>query len=502
MNRRTLLFTGAATLAACATPRSPNLDASLADDLDEAIGRVMALGLAPALSVAVYSPEAAVARAAGVNDLTTGERTTTDTAFYIASSTKSLTALALATQEARGEFDLGATLRAYAPDAGFPESVKPAEVTFRHLLSHTMGLDHGGIGFRLAYSGEHDPDLLWRLLSSCTPNPHAPLGAFEYSNLGYNIATILTDRKAGVRWQDMLARDIFNPAGMTRTSATMSRARTAGWSLARPHMVRADGVVAPIYLQKVDQTMQSAGGVIMSANDALRFLELMAEDGRVGGREILPRSVIAASRQPLTKVGDTFDGYRRDQYSLGWYTGPYRDEVLLHDFGAFAGFRAHVSYMPERRCGVAAFVNDSTVASPLVDVIANFMYDRAYGRDAAWQSFGEALSRTKDRAQRQVASRAADAEKRATRSWTLTRPLAAYAGIYENETIGRVEISVQDKSATFACGVLRSAAEPFTAPDSMRVEIAPGSGAPLRFEGDGPAPTALVLQGQRLLRTA
>lgn len=502
MNRRMLLAAGAASLAACTTPRSSAASAMLEQDLEEAIGRAMALGLAPALSVAVYSPEAGVARTAGVIDRSSGERATTDTAFYIASSTKSLTALALANLEARGERIIGATLREYAPDAPLPESVRPGDVTFRHLLTHTMGFDHGGIGFRLAFSGQHDPELLWRLLAACEPTPDTPLEKFDYTNLGYNIATILTDRKTGVRWQDMLARDIFGPAGMTRTSATISRATSAGWALARPHMVRTDGLVEPIYLQKLDQTMQSAGGVIMTANDALKFLELMCEDGHVGGRQVLPRSVVLGSREPLAEVGETFEDYKRDRYSLGWYSGPYRDELLLHDFGAFAGFRAHVSYMPGRRTGVATFVNDSTVASPLVDVIANFVYDRAYGRDAAWQRFDDALAKTKERAARQIAGRAADAAKRAARPWMLTRAREAYAGTYENEVFGRVEMVVEENALVFRCGVLRSVAEAFTETDAIRIATAPGIGAVAQFEGTGPRPTAMVLNGQRLWRVA
>ncbi len=507
MNRRSLLAAGAATLAACAAPRSPALSvaragATLKDDLDEMIGRAMALGFAPGLGVAVYSPDAAYARGFGVTTVGATEQATADTAFYIASSTKSLTSLAFASLHARGEFDLDASLAAYAPEAALPAEVRPADVTFRQLLSHTGGMDNPGIGFRLAFSGQHDPAKLWSLLAACEPNPRAPPGRFEYTNLGYNIATILTDRKLGVRWQDLLEREIFAPAGMMRSSARMSRPTSQAWSIARPHMAGADGKVAPIYLQKTDQTMQSAGGVIMSANDALRLLELMIEDGRLGGRQIIPVSAIAQSRTPMAQVGDMFEGYRREQYGLGWYLGPYRGEPMLHDFGSFAGFRTHVSYLPRRRVGVAVFVNDSTVAFPIVDAIANYVYDHAIDRDEAARRFDDALKGTATKARQTTVARAADRTKRAKRPWTLTQPREAYVGSYESDVFGSVDVNLDGDAMHLRCGVLHCVAEPFTQPNSVRVEITPGSGSVAQFQLIGGKPIALALQGQRLPRVA
>lgn len=486
MHRRTFLAASAASLAACATPRRG--DWALASEIDAAITRAMALNMTPGLAVAVYSREGVYTRGFGVIDIGTGSAANADTAFYVASSTKPLTALALTRLHHRGEFDLNTTLAAYAPDAPFPVSVGAGETTFRQMLSHTSGIDNGPIGFRLAFSGQHDPETLWRLLSESTLNADAPRGQFDYTNVGYNMTTVLTDRRMGVAWQDLLDREVFTPAGMTRASARMSRA--GGWSVARPHTLNGDGALARIALEKTDQTMQSAGGVIMSANDAARWLELMLENGRIGGRQIIAPEAIATVKEPVAPVTAEFDGYTRDAYALGWYHGPYRQERMLHHFGGFAGFRAHVSFIPARGVGVAAFANGAQ-GGTITDAVANFVHDRMLGAADAAQVFDAALVAGADRRTRAIAAITGDRANRASRSWTLTRPREAYAGVYESDAWGRIEVTAQGEALHVRFGVLQSVAEPFTQPNSIRVELVPGQGEPILFEGEDGQPAGL-----------
>ena len=511
MNRRRVLamlsagagLVGGTALTACAThgANRRHRGLALAPEIDAAVERAMALDLAPALSVAVYSREGAHARGYGLADVHTRERASAETAFYVASSTKSMTALALAHLHAQGVLDLDATLAEFSPQITLPSATQPAKVRLRNLLSHTSGIVNEPIEYRFTSSGQHDPDTLWRLLAVSEPNPAAPLGHFQYGNIGYNMATILTDRSLGVRWQDLLQKQIFDPAGMTRTSAYMSRAKSSRWSIAKPHRLGRSGVRERSYLEKTDQTMHSAGGVVMSAQDAARWLELMVEDGRVGGRRCLPAEVVQATRAPIATVGVEFEGYRREHYGLGWYIGPYRNERMLHHFGGFSGFRAHVSYLPDQAIGVAAFTNDSTVGLRLVNTVANYVYDRTGGYPDSKQRFEAALDVAVvryDEAARRIVS---DHASRANLHLALVRSRAAYAGVYESPDWGRIEISLEDRTLLVTCGVLRALAEPLEKPDAVWVELEPGDGAVLQFEGNGTEPDSLNLAGRRFHRT-
>lgn len=497
ISRRSLIAAaGAVSLAAPAYARGA--DPKLAADFDAAIAKAMALDLSPGLSVAVYTRSGVYTRAAGVADRVTGERATPETAFYVASSTKSLTGLALASLQQQGRLDLETTLAAYAPDAGFPASVKPDQVRLRDLLSHTSGIENNPISYRLSNTGEHDPQTLWRLLAASRPNLKSPLGRFEYVNTGYNIATILTDRKLGVRWQDLLQREVFGPAGMTRATAVMSQAQTRGWPVAKPHAIDAAGRVTRAYLEKTDQTMQSAGGVVMSGADAGRWLEFMIEGGKVDGRQVIPAAAVQAICAPLATVGDKFGDYPRDHYGLGWYLGAYHGERMLHDFGGFSGFRTHVSFLPERGVGVAVFANDSTVAFWMVDALANYIYDRTAGRADAASTYDEALKRV-DAGRTKLVKQIAE---RASRASMLTRPLEAYAGIYENDQWGRIVVSADAGALKTRFGVMHATAEAYPLKDAVRVELTPGSGDVLVFQGEGAAPDALLFKVQRFMRRA
>src|SRR5688572_11074505 len=217
---------GAAGLTAGAKQRPSRgyRELPLAPEIDAAVERAMALDLSPALGVAVYSRDGLYARGLGLADIGTRVRASVDTVFYIASSTKSVTALALACLHARGELDLDASIAEISPQAPLPPATRPSEVRLRDLLAHVGGIANRPINHRLTATGQHDPDTLWRLLAISLPNAAAPLGRFQYQHIGYNIATILTDRRLRVPWQSLLRTEVFEPAGMMHTSASMSHA--------------------------------------------------------------------------------------------------------------------------------------------------------------------------------------------------------------------------------------------------------------------------------------
>ena len=495
-----LLSAGA--VGACTTrrPSGAQRNHALTVEIDAAVERALGLDLAVGFGVAVYSREGRYVRGLGIAAADTRERVSVDTAFYVASSTKSMTALAFALLHARGALNLDTTLAEFSPRSGLPAATRPDEVRLRQMFAHVHGIANEPIEFHLTSTGQHDANSLWRLLAASEPNAAAPLGRFQYANVGYNIATILSDRRLGVRWQELLRQEVFEPASLTRTTASMSHAKASGWSIARPHSLGPSGVRERSYLEKTDQTMHSAGGVIMSAADAVRFLELFVEDGRVDGRHCVPAEVVQATRVPIANVGVDFDGYRREAYGLGWYLARYRDQRMLHHFGGFSGFRAHVSYLPEQAVGVAVFTNDSTVGLRVINSLANYVYDRVGGYSDAAERLEASLQASaasyRAAAGRVVANRAS----RANLELLLSRAHSAYAGAYEHPLWGRVEIGAEEQTLRVTYGVLRAVAEPLGKPDALWVELEPGEGEVLQFEGDGPTPAALTLADRRFVR--
>ncbi len=500
MHRRSFLLAGAAALTACATRAPVQAGFAHADRIDAAVAQALdAVQSCPGFALALYTRGGVYARGYGVADVETGEPASADTAFYIASTTKPLTALAFARLHGAGAFDLDAPVATYAPNAPFPAAVRPNEVTFRHLFTHTHGISNSPIANRVAFTGLHDPETLWRLLGVSEVNRDAPLGRYEYANVGYNIATVLTDRRMGLPWQNLLRREVFDPLGMTHTSARMSEA--ANWPRARPHMMDyATGRPIRTYLEKTDSTMQSAGGVVMSANDALRWLELLCEDGRVGGRQIVTAEVMQEARAPYVATGDEDEGVPV-QYGLGWNVSQNQGEPAFYHGGGFSGFRSMVAYLPRRGAGLAMFANDNSYSGPAMMALLRYVFALTQSGGADPEAdLAAALDRARQQRAEIAARVAADRANRAQRSWRLTRPRAAYAGTYRSELYGDIEVATAGERLEVRFGVMHAAAEPFTRPDSIRLELVPGQGSALLFEGDGAQPEALLYQQARFDR--
>jgi CubicO group peptidase (beta-lactamase class C family) len=498
-----LAFSATAAAAQTARPNPPpaNADARrFAADFDAFVASAVArFPDLPSLAVVVTRHDGTVyARAFGRADIAANRAATPETLYYIASSTKSFLGLAMAALAARGAISLDWTLAELAPDVRFSPDIHADRVTLRHLLSHTHGLTGTGIAFRLAYTGEHDPATLWRQLADLQPNREAPLGTFRYTNLGFNIAAMLVEHRLHRRWQDIIEREVLVPLGMTHSlTQGVDRARRR-LPFAAPYSSIEPSGVAPVYLVKHDDTMQSSGGMFASANDVGRFLraQLNAENGRGTGR--LAAATIAGTHVPIGHMDERRGIFPGSGYGLGWYSGPANGATLYYSMGGFPGARSHMSFMPAHDVGVAALSNDDGVGEMLADVVAIYAYAWfAEGREAAAAAGAQWLERVTqayaDRRTRQAAARA----QQAARPWRLSQPIAAYAGRYCNAAYGTIVISDHGGRPAMAMGRLRADAGPFDRPETVRMEAIPGEGRLISFSLENGRAVALVYDEDR-----
>ncbi|MFN6981446.1 MAG: serine hydrolase domain-containing protein [Brevundimonas sp.] len=482
-----LLPLNPAHAASTMDPRVADIDAFIRTAMTKA-------GATPGLALVVVDGDQVVmAEGYGVADMRTGQPVDADTGFYIASATKSFTALAIAAMAARGEVDLTAPVSQWADDSGLaPDLAQSASLA--DLLSHTSGLDNNPIAFRAAYSGDHNPAVMQGLLSRTVRLSDTPHGVFKYSNAGYNLATTLLEARFGRDWRAMVRDEVLAPTGMSHTTARVSEAKQG--VLAVGHLGDGVGAARPSPLQKVDATMQSAGGLISTASDMGRWLELQINDGVIDGQRIFPAGLVASTHTALARQDVRFGSYQRDGYGLGWQTGLYGSNRLIHHFGNFSGSRAHVSFMPERRLGVAVMVNEDLVTGDLADLVANYVYDRFADRpdlEAVYAAELEQLTIRRDsRRQRLAAAKA----ERAARPWSLPEPLDHYVGVYESPALGRMDVREVEGRMLISIGVLSSIPEAYSEQGSVRVELVPFQGEVVTFEGAD----RLVFEGEPFLR--
>jgi len=124
-----------------------------------------------------------------------------NTCFYIASSTKSFTALAALILEYKGKLDLNKSVSDYFPEINFAPELKTDSITIHHLIQHTSGIQNWPMINATAYTGVHDSDMLLAQLEKFTRvDKRAPFGEFKYTNLGYNILGMIMNRELGKDW--------------------------------------------------------------------------------------------------------------------------------------------------------------------------------------------------------------------------------------------------------------------------------------------------------------
>jgi len=436
----------------------------------------------PGLAVAVVDREGPIlVDGFGYADIEAGRPYTAETQHYIASSTKSFTGLAVALLDRDGRFELDAPLSRYLPELDLQPGLDADSITVRQLLTHTHGIRNGGpIVFRTAFSGEHTPEILLAALEAAPPAESGT--TFEYGNTGYNVASMAMDRELGESWKDVLGRLVFEPLGMKSTTAYLSRSDSV--RLEAPYRVEPDGSPRRIAYRKFDGNMHAAGGVVTTATDMARWLEVQLTRGSVDDREVFPGEVMDETHRPQAEQSSDRGPWQYTGYGLGWNLGTYKGEPLMQHNGGYAGFATHVSLLPERGYGVAVFVNEVMVGSRVVDVVAEYVYDHLLGDSTAVAAWDARLADLPGLVEQARSAVRQDRERRAARSQDLPFPRDAYAGVFESPLIGRLEVTF-DPSSGFAMRIgqlVDRNIEVYSAENNqLRTEIT-GSGSVVGFD--------------------
>jgi CubicO group peptidase (beta-lactamase class C family) len=480
-----LLIIAASCRAPVAAPVAP--DPRIAA-IDAFVRRAFALGATPGLGVAVVS-EGRIIYTAGLGyaDAQAGVPVSDSTLWYVASTSKSFTGFGVALLEASGEVDVNAPITTLLPQAKWHPDARPTELTLASFLSHTHGLDSDPLVLSAAYTGAFTEERFGDLLAFSKPLPTRDL---NYSNLGYNVASMVIAAKRPEGWKAYLDRNVFARAGLPDIYHRVSGIPTR--RIAKAHQLQANGSYRPLPFLKRDLTMNAAGGHLASIRDLARWTILHMEDGELDGRQVFPTQVIRRSHEILGRRDRQFAFFQRDGWSFGWDIGRYEGEAMVSRFGSYSGFRSHLSMLPARRVGVVAQVN-SNPGWALTDIIAAYVYDLFMDRldaDARGQARLDSVA-----AQLQTRRSRVAALVPATR--TPPRPVASYVGQYEEAGLGRIEIVPDENGLRLRWGVLDVPLEVHDAEKHVFATVDFGGLSPIQFVFDGGgSATSLQVEGR------
>jgi len=255
-----------------------------------------------------------------------------DTVFKIASVSKQFIATGIMLLVQEGTIALDNPISRYLDDT------PPAwqSITIRHVLTHTSGLIREAPGFD-PMKVESDAAVIRSSYS--LPLRFTPGQQWEYGNVGYYVLAEVIHKTSGMAWTEYLTEKIFNPAGMSTTHPTDTRADVPN---------RAQGYVDNDRLLEADDWLAlRPSGAFLST-----VLDLAKWDAALYSDSILTEG---SRRQMWTPV--QLSNGTSYPYGFGWELGSIRGHRLVHHSGGIPGFRSEFARFPDDHLSIIFLAN-------------------------------------------------------------------------------------------------------------------------------------------------
>jgi CubicO group peptidase (beta-lactamase class C family) len=396
---------------------------------------------APGVSIALVGDGAVVSRAYGLADVSTGQKLTPDTAFTLASATKSFTALAMSILREEGALDWDDPVSRLAGDLCSSRTEEGRPVTIRDILSHQAGF---GWHDPLWYNSPWDRTAVIRRAWQAGPG-REPRTCFQYCNLMYMLAGEIVARVSGMSYESFVRSRILEPLGMASAHFS-NEAPPHGCPVARPH-VRNNGVLRPIAFSGVSKA-NAACGLRVSARDMAMWLSQYIQPCSNSIPAHAFKTVIApqVSIRPLegARFYALFGQPDWLEYGFGWFLRRYRGHRVIFHTGRLPGAGAHVAVLPDLGFAIVALTN-LTLAC-LAEALAFALLDRLVGGpETDWLSYYTGVSKELESAAKAPAIAASESSGACAPSeadkWT---------GDYVDPAYGRIQARKRQDTLRFA----------------------------------------------------
>jgi CubicO group peptidase (beta-lactamase class C family) len=318
--------------------------------LDEQVGALATEANVPGLVAGVVHGDQRAVSVHGVTSVDTQVEVTRNTVFQIGSNTKLYTATAAMRLVDEGRLTLDTAVVDLVPELRLATPGAAEQVTVRHLLTHTSGIDGDVTGPADIGWGE---DMLARYVAALADVPLLhPVGAmWSYCNSGWVLLGRVIEQATGSTYEQALRELVLEPLGAQRTlfrAEEILLHRAAVGHL--PTGPDGSDVVAPVYVQF--PACAPAGSVMVStADEVLDFIELHLD----GGRDVLKPDT--AALMTSWQVDRPRTGGAQSM-GLGWMRRTARDgrDVIGHGGGTL-GQLSILQVLPAERLAVVVVTN-------------------------------------------------------------------------------------------------------------------------------------------------
>jgi len=306
----------------------------------------------PGASLAVLRHGAIVKMASGVLNVETGVEATTDSLFQLGSITKLYTTTLVMQLIEEGKLGLDEPMMAVLPELRLGDGEAAGQVTMRHLLTHTSGIQ----GDHFHDTGRGD-DALARYVDSCAGLGFShPVGAtMSYCNTGFVIAGRVVERLTGATWDQALRARLVGPLGLLHTVTLPEEA--IRFRVAHGHVVdKGEEQPRLASVSTLPRSVGPAGLICATAADLIGFARLHLEGGRApNGTQVLSAATITSMQEPQVAVPDRWT--LGSHWGLGWILFDWDGRRVYGHDGATLGQSAFLRVVPDARLAVALLTN-------------------------------------------------------------------------------------------------------------------------------------------------
>ncbi len=363
--------------------------------------------IAGAVALVLRDGKSVYERGVGWSDKEAGRRMTPDTIFRIASQTKAITSAAILALVEEGRIGLTSPASEFIPafekttvavqsESGVTTAPARRRITVFDLLTHTAGISYGtsanvaalyeakglgpaaGYGWYTADKTEAVCETMERLAS--LPFVAQPGEAWVY---GYNtdILGCIVERASGMPLDQFLEKRITGPLGMKDTRFFLGaeqRGRLAavytvgnGRTITRaPDGARGQGH----YVDGPRRNFAGGAGLLSTAHDYARFLEMIRNGGVLNGVRVLaPRTVaLMTTNQVGTLHSATGLGFGLGFETVDRYGANGTSSAGSFGWGGAYGTRYHVD--PEARLTMVLMIQLLPGVTDLREKFPNLVY--------------------------------------------------------------------------------------------------------------------------------
>jgi CubicO group peptidase (beta-lactamase class C family) len=384
----------------------------------------------------------------GVRELGQPDPVDAHTMFAIASNTKGMSTLLLATLVDQGKLRWDEPVTEAYPEFRLGSDATTASTRISHLVCACTGLPRKD--YELIFDTEKDTPALDTFRQLAATEPTSGFGeVFQYNNLMASAAGYIAGHlyypglEIGAAFDRAMQERIFDPLGMHETTFSIPKMLASNHASPHDWSIDAATVVAPIDANWTFDPFGPAGGAWSCAHDVALYVRNELTEGVLpDGKRLVSAAALLQRRQPSVPIGE------HAYYGMGLETDSTYGVEVIHHGGSLFGYKSDWIAVPEAGVGAVLLTNSdigSLMLGPFRRRFLEVLYD---GRAEAFANLKAAAKLNRDYY----------ASERARLALSLDEPTrASLAKRYSSPDLGALDVRQDGDTTVFDLGLWNTA---------------------------------------------